>query len=92
MKQDGDLEQMIWNVPEIIYQLSAMVELAAGDVIMTGTPAGVGALGDKIECEIEGVGTLTVTMGPMAVVIPEAERSEAVRNPCFVLGQSGGEL
>jgi fumarylpyruvate hydrolase len=68
VKQDGDLGQMIWNVPEIINQLSAQVALAAGDVILTGTPAGVGALavGDKLECEVEGVGKLTVTMGPMA--------------------------
>ena len=65
MKQDGDLEQMIWNVPETISKLSEMVELAPGDIIMTGTPAGVSALkaGDKLECEIAGVGTLTVTIG-----------------------------
>jgi fumarylpyruvate hydrolase len=68
VKQDGDLQQMIWNVPEIINQLSQQVALAAGDVILTGTPAGVGALavGDKLECEVEGVGKLTVTMGAMA--------------------------
>ena len=66
VKQDGDLNQMIWNVPETIWKLSEMVELAAGDIIMTGTPAGVSALkpGDKIEAEIEGVGTLRVTIGP----------------------------
>jgi fumarylpyruvate hydrolase len=65
VKQEGDLNQMIWNVQETIWKLSEMVELAAGDVIMTGTPAGVGALvpGDKIECEIEGVGTLKVSIG-----------------------------
>ena len=65
VKQDGDLEQMIWNVPETIAKLSEMVELAPGDIIMTGTPAGVSALkaGDKLECEIEGVGTLTVSIG-----------------------------
>jgi fumarylpyruvate hydrolase len=44
VKQDGDLEQMIWNVPEIIWKLSEMVALAAGDIIMTGTPAGVSAV------------------------------------------------
>jgi fumarylpyruvate hydrolase len=68
VRQDGDLAQMIWNVPEIISKLSEMVELAAGDIIMTGTPSGVAATvtGDKLECEIEGVGTLTVTMGPPA--------------------------
>jgi fumarylpyruvate hydrolase len=66
VRQDGDLEQMIWNVPEVIANLSEQVELAAGDIIMTGTPAGVAATvpGDRLECEIEGVGKLTVTIGP----------------------------
>jgi len=68
VRQDGDLEQLIWNVPEVIGKLSEMVELAAGDIIMTGTPSGVAATvpGDKLECEVAGVGTLTVTMGPPA--------------------------
>ena len=68
VKQDGDLSQMIWNVQEIIEKLSEMVELAAGDIIMTGTPAGVAACnpGDKLECEIEGIGKLTVSIGPAA--------------------------
>jgi fumarylpyruvate hydrolase len=68
VRQDGDLEQLIWNVPEVISKLSEMVELAAGDIIMTGTPSGVAATvpGDKLECEVEGVGTLTVTMGQPA--------------------------
>ncbi len=66
VRQDGDLEQMIWNVPEIISNLSEIVALEAGDIIMTGTPSGVAATvpGDKLECAIEGVGTLTVTIGP----------------------------
>ena len=65
VRQDGDLAQMIWKVPEVIVKLSEMVELAAGDVIMTGTPSGVAAAvpGDRIECEIEGVGRLTVAIG-----------------------------
>jgi len=68
VRQDGDLAQMIWNVPEVIVKLSEMVELAAGDIIMTGTPSGVAATvaGDKLECEIEGMGKLTVTIGPPA--------------------------
>ena len=68
LRQNGDLAQMIWNVPEVIAKLSEMVELAAGDIIMTGTPSGVAATlpGDKLECEIEGVGSLTVTIGPAA--------------------------
>src|SRR5664279_323025 len=66
VRQDGDLNQMIWNVPETISKLSEMVALEAGDIIMTGTPSGVAATvaGDKIECEVEGVGKLTVTIGP----------------------------
>ena len=65
VRQDGDLAQMIWNVPEVIGKLSEMVELAAGDIIMTGTPAGVSQLnpGDKIECGVDGVGILKVAIG-----------------------------
>ena len=65
VRQDGNLDQMIWKVPEIISKLSEMVELAAGDIIMTGTPSGVAATvaGDRIECEIEGVGALRVMIG-----------------------------
>src|SRR3974390_2422500 len=67
IRQNGDLNQMIWNVPETISKLSEMVALEAGDIIMTGTPSGVAATvaGDKIECEVEGVGKLTVTIGPL---------------------------
>lgn len=68
LRQDGDLSQLIWNVPEIIEKLSEMVALAPGDIIMTGTPAGVAAVvpGDRLDAEIAGVGTLTVTIGPPA--------------------------
>ena len=64
-KQTGDLTELIWNVPEIIMKLSQQVSLAAGDIIMTGTPAGVSALsaGDSIECGVDGIGTLKVTIG-----------------------------
>ncbi|WP_315759128.1 MULTISPECIES: fumarylacetoacetate hydrolase family protein [unclassified Bradyrhizobium] len=67
-RQKGDLSELIWNVPEIIWKLSQQVELAAGDIIMTGTPAGVAAIvpGDKIECGVDGVGTLKVSIGPAA--------------------------
>ncbi|MCV2868924.1 fumarylacetoacetate hydrolase family protein [Defluviimonas sp. WL0002] len=62
LRQQGDLDQMIWKVPEIIGYLSRYFELAAGDVIMTGTPSGVGPVkrGDRIEAEIDGLGTLSV--------------------------------
>lgn len=64
-KQKGDLSEMIWNVAEIIGKLSLQVSLGAGDIILTGTPAGVAALqpGDKIECGIDGIGTLKVAIG-----------------------------
>lgn len=63
-RQTGDLNQMIWKVPEMISYLSDYFELAAGDVIMTGTPAGVGPVvrGDVMECHVEGVGSWTVTV------------------------------
>ena len=57
-RQEGTLSQMIWNVEETISQLSGFFELAAGDLIFTGTPAGVGALlpGDRVEAGIDGFG------------------------------------
>jgi len=60
-RQEADLSDMIWKVPEIIAELSTLFELTAGDLIYTGTPAGVGALrkGDRIEAGIDGVGVIT---------------------------------
>lgn len=62
VKQTGDLNQMIWKVPEMIAYLSNHFELAAGDLIMTGTPSGVGPVvaGDLMEVHVEGVDDLTV--------------------------------
>jgi fumarylpyruvate hydrolase len=64
-RQKGDLGQMIWNVPEIIANLSTQYELKAGDLIFTGTPAGVGPVvpGDRIEGVIEGLDTVHFTIG-----------------------------
>jgi fumarylpyruvate hydrolase len=64
-RQRGDLAQMIWNVPEIIAKLSASYRLAPGDLIMTGTPAGVGPVlpGDRIRGAVEGVGDVAITIG-----------------------------
>jgi fumarylpyruvate hydrolase len=60
MRQDGDLNQMIWKVPEMISYLSRFYDIAAGDLIMSGTPAGVGPVekGDVLTGDIEGLGTL----------------------------------
>lgn len=62
VRQEGDLNQMIWKVPEMISYLSDYFELRAGDVIMSGTPSGVGAVvrGDTMEAMIEGLGGLVV--------------------------------
>lgn len=60
VRQTGDLSDQIWNVSETIAYLSGFVTLKAGDLIMTGTPAGVGAVvrGDVLEGSIAGVGTV----------------------------------
>jgi fumarylpyruvate hydrolase len=62
-RQQGDLDQQIWTVPETIGFLSTLVSLRPGDLIMTGTPKGVGHVepGDHLEGRIEGVGHLSVT-------------------------------
>lgn len=64
-RQRGDLADQIWSVPETIAYLSRFVTLRAGDIIMTGTPAGVGAVvrGDRIEGAIAGVGTVRTVIG-----------------------------
>jgi fumarylpyruvate hydrolase len=64
VRQTGDLGQMIWKVPEMISYLSEYYELAAGDIIMSGTPSGVASVtkGDVMEAGIAGVGTLRVTV------------------------------
>ena len=61
MKQSSNLSNMAWKVDELISWLSKFITLKAGDVIFTGTPSGVGrlSLNDKIEAEIENIGTLS---------------------------------
>lgn len=61
-RQDGDLNQMIWKIPEMISYLSGLFTLVPGDIIMTGTPAGVGPVsrGNVLHGEVEGVATLEV--------------------------------
>jgi fumarylpyruvate hydrolase len=63
-KQTGDLAQMIWDIPHQIEFLSGLFELTPGDLIFTGTPAGVGAIkkGDKLKGHVDGVGDLEVTV------------------------------
>lgn len=64
LRQEGDLNQMIWKVPEMISYLSEYFELAPGDVILSGTPSGVGPVvkGDVMEIAADGLGSMTVTV------------------------------
>lgn len=61
-RQKGDLNQMIWKVPEQIAYLSRFYDIAAGDLIMSGTPAGVGPIhkGDVMECRVDGLDPFVV--------------------------------
>ena len=61
-KQNADIADLIWNVPETIEYLSGLFELQPGDLIYTGTPAGVGPIvsGDDMQGYIEGIGTIHI--------------------------------
>jgi fumarylpyruvate hydrolase len=63
-RQEARLDELIWSVPEIVAELSTLFELQPGDLIFTGTPAGVGALqrGDSIVAGIDGLDTLRTTI------------------------------
>jgi fumarylpyruvate hydrolase len=63
VKQKGDLSELIWNIPETIAYLSGLVTLQPGDLIYSGTPAGVGPVkaGDKLEGHVDGFADLTIT-------------------------------
>lgn len=62
--QSASIADMLWSVPEIIAELSSLYELQAGDLIYTGTPAGVGPLqrGDRVHCALEGWSDLRFCM------------------------------
>jgi fumarylpyruvate hydrolase len=65
IRQQSDISEMIWSVPEVIAELSSLFELRPGDLIYTGTPAGVGQVkpGDRLEGGIEGLPVLRNTIG-----------------------------
>ena len=64
IRQESDVANLIWKVPEVVAELSSLFELRPGDLIFTGTPAGVGPLqrGDRISGGIDGLDTLTHTI------------------------------
>lgn len=63
-RQTGDLDHMIWKVPEIISTLSGLFTLRPGDLIFTGTPSGVASVerGDRLSGHIDGVGSFSVVV------------------------------
>jgi len=65
LRQRGDIADMVWRIPEIIAELSTWFALAPGDLIFTGTPAGVGPLvpGDRVTAGVDGIATIRFTMG-----------------------------
>lgn len=65
VKQEGDLAELIWPIADIVAICSEAVELAPGDLIFTGTPAGVGPLvaGDRVSGGVDGIGTIELTIG-----------------------------
>ena len=67
-KQDDDISLLIWKIDEIISKLSEQHELTEGDIIMTGTPAGVGAVvtGDVLDCSVDGLEPMQVRIGAPA--------------------------
>ena len=64
VRQDADLSDLIWSVPEIVSIVSTAMALRPGDLIYTGTPAGVGPLvrGDRVEAGVDKVGELSITI------------------------------
>ncbi|CUJ48811.1 2-keto-4-pentenoate hydratase/2-oxohepta-3-ene-1%2C7-dioic acid hydratase (catechol pathway) [Achromobacter sp. 2789STDY5608633] len=66
VRQKSDLSKLIWNIPELIADLSKFYHLQPGDLIFTGTPEGVGPLqaGDRIDGKIEGVGSISLSVDP----------------------------
>jgi fumarylpyruvate hydrolase len=65
-RQSADLQELIWPVPDLIVELSKLFVLRAGDLLFTGTPAGVGPVepGDELQGAIDGVGTISLRIGP----------------------------
>jgi fumarylpyruvate hydrolase len=66
LRQEGDIADMIWRVPEVLAELATWFELKAGDLVFTGTPSGVGRLepGDRVRGGVDGVGLLEHSVAP----------------------------
>jgi fumarylpyruvate hydrolase len=66
VREKSDVDKLIWNIPELIADLSKYYHLQPGDLIFTGTPEGVGPVvaGERIDGRIEGVGSIVLQVGP----------------------------
>jgi 2-keto-4-pentenoate hydratase/2-oxohepta-3-ene-1,7-dioic acid hydratase in catechol pathway len=76
LRQDGSTKDMVLTIPELVAYISSYTTLLPGDVILTGTPSGVGPMlpGQVVSIEIEGIGTLS---NPVAGTRPESPSNEA---------------
>jgi 2-keto-4-pentenoate hydratase/2-oxohepta-3-ene-1,7-dioic acid hydratase in catechol pathway len=76
LRQDGNTKDMILTIPELVAYISSYTTLLPGDVILTGTPSGVGPMlpGQEVSVEIEGIGTLT---NPVAGARPDETSKQA---------------
>jgi len=70
LRQDADIAELIWDVPTFISYASSVTTLEPGDIVTTGTPAGVGEIsdGDTVEVSIDRIGTLSVTVSSQGAV------------------------
>ena len=80
-KQRSDLDKLIWDIPELIEDLSSFYHLQPGDLIYTGTPEGVGAVvtGDRLTGEIEGVASVDLTIGPDGLTLAAPQEAGEAR-------------
>lgn len=64
IKQEGDISDLIWSIPEVISTIARSMELKPGDLIFTGTPAGVGPIvpGDVVTGGVQGIGEIVITV------------------------------
>jgi 2-keto-4-pentenoate hydratase/2-oxohepta-3-ene-1,7-dioic acid hydratase in catechol pathway len=87
LRQDADIADLIWDVPRLISYASSVMTLYPGDIITTGTPAGVGQIndGDTVTVDIDRVGTLTVTVSASgAVACPTRGANRGPKPPADV--------
>jgi fumarylpyruvate hydrolase len=70
-RQRADVSDLLWPVPQLVAMLSAFVTLVPGDLVFSGTPAGVGPLrpGDAVTGGVAGIGRFSMTVGPVPAVV-----------------------